>query len=333
MPLHGLERAGEMWLAEAIWDSGFVLFDGDGAFASELVTLGMLDRATVSAELIFVGTLDTDGVKARAHDLFGAPLGPSMLLSADEADGLAIGAVGETALAVWSTATRIAARAFTETSTSPVVFELETGVLKDSFHAALVGTGQDELAIAWSERRAADSHYRVFFMRAQADGVRGLPRMLADSLEPKRVVALERTRTGLVLLVEHAGHPLVVQLTTFGDPIGPAYHFLGMSRAHGLAVHEDGRMLLAGLRMDGRNVVRELDPSGAPIGEPLCLDETPSYGEHAVGVAPSAKGYAVLHRTAAGEERLFPFESTAKEEVMPLGEADGGSDHLLGAMR
>lgn len=305
-PLHRLARARDRFLAEGLWDSGFVLFDENGNNASpELVTTGTLDRVVVSPRAILVASLDNEGVKARAFDHAGEPLSEAMRISDDEADKLAIGLSGESALALWSTETRVAARSFTDSSKGETTFELESGVFKDNFHAAIADAGSSRFAIAWSDRRAADSHHRIFFARASSEGVLGPPRMIAGSLEPKRVVALETTESGYALVIEQGGHPVVISLSSLGEPEGFAYRFLGMSHAHALAVSDDGEMLLAGLRMDGRDVLRRLEPNGAPKGEPLCLEELSSGGEHVVSLLAEPGGYRVLFRSAASEQLFF----------------------------
>lgn len=309
--LHGLRRAGERWAAEAIWESGFVLFDENGENASpELITTGTLDRMAPSADDIHIATSEIEGVRARLYDLTGAPLGPAIELSDDHADEVAIGRAGADSLVVWTTPTRVAARGFSESGPSADVFELETDVWKDGFHAAIADSSGEEVAIAWSDRRVADSHYRTFFVRASTSGIRGLPRILIDDLEPHRVIDLRRTAAGYLLLLEQGGHPLVLPLTAFGDLAGPAYRYLGIQRVHGMAIGESGEeAVLAGLQEDGRDALRRLDAKGAPQGDWSCIHPFPSHGEHAVSVAPRGEGYSVLYRSVAAQELLYQLSA------------------------
>lgn len=306
--LHRLQRAGDGWMAEAIWESGFVVFDDNGANASsELVTTGTLDRAFASGTSIWTATLDAEGVRARQYQFAGNPMGPLVHLSSDLADEVAIGASGEVALAVWSTAANVTARGITESNVG-APFELQAGVLSDGFHVVMADAGNGELAIAWSNRRVADSHHRVFFVRASSTGVLGPPRTLIDSLEPHEVVALEKGDDGYALLLQRAGKPLLMSLNSSGEPVGVTVRFLGMGRAHDLAIGTDGAMSLAASLDDGRDAILRLDSKGRVVGDVLCLEPMRSHGEHAVSVAASGNGYAVLYRSADDEE-LFTLLS------------------------
>lgn len=301
--LRGLQSMGDGWLAEAIWDSGFVLFDENGKSASsELIRTGTLDRAAASAVDIHIATVDLEGVKARIHDTKGIPDGPAFSLSSELASEVAIGRIGAASLAVWATPTRVAARSFSRQGPGGEAFELESNVLKDDFRVAIAHTGGDELAMAWSDRRVSDSHHRVFFVRADESGPRGLVRTLVDSLEPHRVIDLKRTPDGYALLLAGRAHAIVVPLTKLGDPKGPHYRFEGLSRVHGLAVHESGEMLLSGLREDGRDALRALGSDGSPLSDWRCLEAYPSDGEHVVSVASMKAGFSVLYRSASSQQ-------------------------------
>ncbi len=302
--LHRLQRAGDGWMAEAIWESGFVVFDDAGANASPgLVTTGTLDRAFASGSSIWTATVDSQGVQARQYDFAGDPMGPLVHLSSDLADEVAIGASGEIALAVWSTARSIAARGITE-STLGAPYELQEGVLSDGSRIVMADAGNGELAIAWSNRRVADSHHRVFFVRASPSGVLGPPHTLIDALEPHEVVALEKGDDGYALLLQRGGKPLLMLLNSWGDPVGVTVRYLGMGRAHDVALGTDGEMALAASLEDGRDALLRLDSNGRVVGDVLCLEPMRSYGEHAVSVAATERGFAVLYRSADDEELL-----------------------------
>lgn len=308
--LRGLQSIGDGFLAEGIWDSGFVVFDESGKTASsELIRTGSLDRASASLDEIHVATVDLEGVKARIYDSTGHPLGAAFSLSSDAASEVAIGTTGSISLAVWTTPTRVAARSFSRQGPGGDAFELESGVLKDDFRVAIANTGGDELVIAWSDRRVSDSHHRVFFLRVNESGSRGLVRTLVDSLDPHRVVDLRRTPEGYALLLAQRDHALVLPLTTSGDPAGPAHRFQGLSRVHGLAVHESGEMLLSGLREDGRDALRALGVDGSPLSDWKCLEAYPSDGEHVVSVAAMKAGFSVLYRSAISQQLLLRLDA------------------------
>jgi len=301
-----LQRLGSRWLAEGVWDSGFVVFDADGGDASEgFVRTGSLDRAAASSDDFHVASIDDGKVVHRRYDTAGNALGVPVLLAEETPDEIALGRVGDGSLVVWSTPTHVVARGVTGAGPADDVFHLETDVWKDGFRAALASRDESEIAIAWSDRRVADSHHRVFFVRADTAGARGLPRTLIDSLAPHRVVDLERTDAGYALVVAEGDRALVVPLSEWGDQVGPTYRFFGISRVYGLAVHASGEMLLAALRSDGRDAVLRLDPNGAPRGKWMCLDPSPSDKEHSVGLASTDEGYAVLFRSPSEQELLY----------------------------
>lgn len=305
-PLGGLRAAGDLWLAEALWESGFVLFDGRGEFRSKsLIQLGNLDRAAPSADDIHVVTVDGEGVRAGSFDMKGQPMGEGFQISADLAHELAIGRSDTGSLVVWATPTRVAARAFSAAGPEGESFDLETNLWKDDFHASIADTRDGEFAIAWSDRRVSDSHYRVFFIRADGQGSTGLHRVLMDSLERYRVVALRRSLEGYRLLLEGEGHALLLPLTILGDPDGPPRRYTGLSRVDGLAIHQDGTMLLAGMREGGQGAVLWLDGEGAPLDGWRCIDAFPREGEHAVSVEDTSEGFAILHRSAVSQQLLW----------------------------
>lgn len=304
--LHRLQKIGPRWLAEGVWDSGFVVFDADGGDASEaLVTTGTLDRAAPSAKDIHVATIVDGRLVHQSYDASGNRRGDAVLVSDETPDEIAIARLDDASLVVWATPTDVVARGIGDASGLAEPFHLETDVWKDGFRVSVIKNSDDELAIAWSDRRVADSHHRVFFVRADGSGVRGLPRILFDSLVPHRVVDLQRTIEGFALLLEEGDDALVVPLTEWGDRAGTSYRFLGLSRVYGLAVHTSGEMLLAALRDDGRDAVLRLDPSGAPRGRWMCLDTHASAKEHSIGLDATEKGYAVLFRSPLEQQLLF----------------------------
>lgn len=309
--LHRLQRMGPRWVAEGVWDSGFVTFDADGGHASEaLVKTGTLDRAAASAEDVHVATIEDGRLVHQRYDASGHRLGDPIPVSNEVPDEIAIGRLDDVALVLWSTPTNVVARGVGRTGISGEAFHLEDDVWKDGFRASVARKDEDELAIAWSDRRVADSHHRVFFARADGDGLRGLPRTLVDSLVTHRVVDLERTESGFALLVQERDGALVMPLTSFGDSAGPNHRFLGISRVYGLAVHASGEMLLAALREDGRDAVVRLDASGAPRGAWMCLDTHPSGKEHSVALESTEGGYAVLFRSPLEQQLLFRLKAS-----------------------
>lgn len=301
-----LQKLGSRWLAEGAWDSGFVVFDADGGQASEaFVRTGSLDRAAASSDDVHVASIDDGKLVHRRYDPSGNAFGTLVLLAEEAPDEIAIGRIGTGSLVVWSTPTHVVARGVTESGPADEVFHLEADIWKDGFRAVVAAKDESEVAIAWSDRRVADSHHRVFFVRADAAGVRGLPRTLIDSLAAHRVVDLERTQGGYALVVAEGDRAIVVPLSEWGDQVGPSHRFLGVSRVYGLAVHASGEMLLAALRSDGRDAVVRLDPAGAPRGKWMCLDPYPSDNEHSIGLAATDEGYAVLFRSPSEQELLY----------------------------
>lgn len=305
-PLLGLQRAGESWLARGVWESGFVLFDDDGAHASsEFITTGALDRVAASGDVIHVATVDTEGVKARRYRMTGAPLSDVIRLSDEQPDEVAIGYSFASALAFWSTPTRVVARAIGERGPMGDGFELESNVRKDDIRIALASSVSAPLAVSWSDRRVADSHYRTFFVRASKDGVESVPRTLFSGLERQHVIALRETGSGYVLLLEIEQIPWIVPLSSFGDRMGPAHRLMGITRAHDLSVGHNGDMLLAALRDDGRDALMLLDSEGAPKSDWHCIHAYPSDTEHVVSVAENGDGFAVLYRSVIAQELLY----------------------------
>lgn len=312
--LHALQAVGNLWLAEAIWDSGFVLFDEAGRASRELIQTGTLDRAAASSDDIHIATVDLEGVKARIYDREGVPLGEPFLLSSEVASEVAIEREGESSLVVWTTPRRVSVRAISNQGPMGEAFDLETDVWKDDFRVGMAASGDGEIAIAWSDRRVSDSHHRVFFVRANAEGPKGVVRVLFDSIEPHRVVDLKKTKKGYALLLEQKDHALLLPLTNLGDRDGPAYRFQGLSRLHGLAVHEGGEMLMAGLRKDGRDALRIVDSAGAPKDDWKCLEAYPSDGEHVVSLAEASTGFSVLYRSSIAQQLLLRIGGSSAGE-------------------
>lgn len=310
--LHRLQGLGDRWLAEGVWDSGFVLFDHDGKSASEsIVRTGSLDRVTASTSHVHVATIDGTSLVLQRYDASGSRIGGPLVVADEAPDEIAIGRIGEGSLVVWATPNHVVGRVVGDDAVTRDPFLLEDGVWKDGFRAVVAGAGEGEAAIAWSDRRVADSHHRVFFARAGETGLRTLPKTVIESLAAHHVIDLERTENGYVLLVQEQDGALVVPLNAWGEQVGPSHRYLGISRLYGIAVHESGEMLLAAFREDGLDAILRLDASGAPRGDWMCMDIQPSDTEHAMGLAPTDEGYAILFRSRLEQELLYRLRASA----------------------
>lgn len=318
-PLTDLSRTPHGWLARGAEESGFVLFDADGANATEaFVTTGLLDRVAAFDDAIYVATVDAEGVRARRYRWTGGPLGEDLRVSSDRASALAMGHTSSTAAILWSTPARIALRLWAEEGGLGEEIEIERDIPKDDVHMSIASSETRPLAFAYTERTLDDSRYRTVFAQASAEGLSGAPRVLFSGPEPRRVVALRESPGGYVLLVEKEGQPIVLRLSPSGTPLGPAHRFLGLARAHDLAVGDNGEMMLAALRDDGKDAVILLDEAGAPESGWHCLHAYASDGPHHVSLAPTEGGYVALYRSIVAQELFYRIEPAAM--TMPRGD-------------
>jgi hypothetical protein len=204
-----------------------------------------------------------DDVQYSRFSIGGVPLG-NVTVAKERAYTAAGMRAGDAAILTWATydAVRTAAVVAGVPST-PV--DLETNTPKDSFAAALT-TASTGAFMLWSDRRVADSEYRVYSAWPTTTGISGLPRVLFGGPTPRRIVSVVPAGAGSGATSPNGGfvalfawgepsRPMIVHFDANGRPIGTGIVFEGARTPLGLAVQGDTVGLLA-RRDDGSVVFR-----------------------------------------------------------------------------
>lgn len=304
-PIGSLAPIADGWVSAAVVDSGFMLFDTDGENPTpSFAALASLDRVAPTSDGLLVASISESGVQAARFDLEGNLAGAVASLSTETAYEIEIATVGEQGLVVWSTLSSVRARAI-QSDASPVdaAFDLETGIVKDGFSAAIAARGPAGFVVVWSERDPEDRSFTTQLAFADAQGIAGEKRTLLADWNTQRTLALAPMGDEYALLVSHDEAPVVFVLDAQGIPKGSGLRLLGARQAFDLAVVGD-EIMVSAVRDDHRDALRRLGPDARPKSGWLCLSDPSTEVEHTVSVSADALGFAAIHRSPGGAQIL-----------------------------
>jgi len=289
-----------------------------GAFTMEL------DGALPSSQPIrvasnfnlFASEGDTFGVVGsdqevvyRRFDPQGQPVGDAVSIAVAIPDAVDIAGRDGESLVVWASAGSIHARGI-DANGQPAgpAFEVASNAYVDTIGLTATPTA-DGFALAWTGNDIhAKSTTSVAF--ASATALQAQPLMLIFTAVQHRVIKLERTQAGFVMLL--AGAPptfpaYLVALDDQGFVIGSGKVLEGVQFGWDAAARGDELGVIA-VRATGEPQFRPFSANLEPLGPWVCLDDPTSITANIGAISSEGTGYAVLHRTAEGAEVLTRFD-------------------------